>query len=95
MRYQAYQKTKHTPYERTRGCRYESFLVPFGEVVTAKIADGDKLRAGKQAGQYMGQSGLCRPSGQVERALVVDDEGLHPVLNGKAHSTRQRGELPR
>ena len=38
---------KQTPYERTRGCRYESSLVPFGEVVMAKIADADKMRAGK------------------------------------------------
>ena len=30
-----------------RGCRHESFLVPFGEVVMEKIAVGDKLRAGE------------------------------------------------
>ena len=30
----------------TRVCRYESALVPFGEVVMAKIADADKMRAG-------------------------------------------------
>ena len=47
MRYQSDQRTKQTPYERTRGCRYESALGPFGEVVMAKIADGDKMRAGK------------------------------------------------
>ena len=47
VRYQSDQKTKQTPYERTRGIRYESVLVPFGEVVMAKIADGDKFRAGK------------------------------------------------
>ena len=47
VRYQADQRTKQTPYERTRGSRYESALVPFGEVVMAKIADGDKFRAGK------------------------------------------------
>ena len=47
VRYHAYQRTKQTPYERTRGCRYESSLVPFGEGVMAKIADADKLRAGK------------------------------------------------
>ena len=44
MRYQSDQRTKQTPYERTRGCRYESALVPFGEVVMAKIADADKMR---------------------------------------------------
>ena len=47
MRYQSDQRTKQTPYERTRGCPYESALVPFGEVVMAKIADADKMRAGK------------------------------------------------
>ena len=47
VRYQSHQRTKQTPYERTRGCRYESALVPFGEVVMAKIADADKMRAGK------------------------------------------------
>ena len=47
VRYRADQMTKQTPYERTRGCRYESALVPFGEMVMAKIADGDTLRAGK------------------------------------------------
>ena len=49
MRYQSDQKTKQkqTPYERLGGCRYELALVPFGEVVMAKIADADKMRAGK------------------------------------------------
>ena len=47
VRYQSDQRTKQTPYERTRGCRYESALVPFGEVIMAKIADADKMRAGK------------------------------------------------
>ena len=47
VRYQSDQRTKQTPYERTRGCRYESALVPFGDVVMAKIADADKLRARK------------------------------------------------
>ena len=47
VRYQADQKTKQTTYERTRGWCYESAPVPFGEVVMAKVADGDKLRAGK------------------------------------------------
>ena len=47
VRYQADQETKQTPCERTIGCRYESALVPFGEVVMTKIADGDKLRADK------------------------------------------------
>ena len=75
VRYQADQRSKQTPFERTRGCRYESALVPFGEVFMAKIADADKLRAGK-LDSATGRSGLGRPCGQVERASVVDDEGL-------------------
>ena len=47
VRYQSDQRTKQILYERTRGCRYESASVPFGEVVMAKIADADKMRAGK------------------------------------------------
>ena len=46
VRYQSDQRMKQTPYER-RGCRYESALVPFGEVVMAKIAGADRMRAGK------------------------------------------------
>ena len=38
VRYESDQRAKQTPYERTRGCRYESALVPLGEVVMAKIA---------------------------------------------------------
>ena len=47
VRYQSDQRTKLTPFERTRGCWCESALVPFGELVMAKIADADKMRAGK------------------------------------------------
>ena len=47
VRYQSDQRTKQIPYERTRGGQNESALVPFGEVVMAKIADADKMRAGK------------------------------------------------
>ena len=47
VRYQSDQRTKQTPYERTRSCRYESASVPSGEVVMAKIADADKMRTGK------------------------------------------------
>ena len=47
VRYQSDQRTKQVPYERTRGYRYESAMVPFGEVVMAKIADADKVRASK------------------------------------------------
>ena len=45
--YQSDQRTKQTPYERTRDCRYESALVPSGEVIMTKIADTDKMRADK------------------------------------------------
>ena len=47
VRYQSDQRTKQSPYESTRGCRYGSALAPFGEVVMAKIADADKMRGGK------------------------------------------------
>ena len=47
------------------GCRYESALVPFGEVVMAKIADADKMRAGKLDSAWV-KSGLGRPCGQIE-----------------------------
>ena len=36
VRCQSDQRTKQTPYERTRGCWYESALVPFGEVLGSK-----------------------------------------------------------
>ena len=65
VRYQSDQRTKQTPYERTRGCRYESALLPFREVVMEKIADTDKVR-GWQVGQCLGQSGLGRPCGQIK-----------------------------
>ena len=45
--------------------RYESALVPFGEVVMAKIADADKMRAGKLDSAWV-QSGLGRPCGQIK-----------------------------
>ena len=47
VRYKSDQRTKQTPYESTRGCLFESALVPFGEVVMEKIADANKTRAGK------------------------------------------------
>ena len=65
VRYQSDQRTKQTPYERTRGCRYESALVPLGDVVMAKIADADKNES-RQVGQCLGQGGLGRPCGQIE-----------------------------
>ena len=37
VRQQSDQRTKQTPYEKTRGCRYESALVPFGEVSWRKL----------------------------------------------------------
>ena len=46
MRFLSDQRTKQTPYEKTRGCRYASAFVPFGQLVMAKIADADKMRTG-------------------------------------------------
>ena len=60
VRYQSDQRTKLRM--RERGCRYESALVPFGEVVMAKIADADKMRAGK----LDIKGGLGRPCGQIK-----------------------------
>ena len=73
VRYQSDQRTKQTPYERTRGCRYESALVPFGEVVMAKIADADKIRAGKLDSAWVKAVWVGR----------VDKSNEHLLLNSK------------
>ena len=74
VRYQADQKTKQTPYKRTRGSRYESSLVPFGEVVMAKTADGDKLRAGKLDSAWVKAVWVAR----------VDKSNDHLLLTAKS-----------
>ena len=48
---------------RTRSFRYGSSLVPFGEVVMAKIAGADKVRASKLDSAWVKALGPC---GQVE-----------------------------
>ena len=93
VRCHAYQRTKQIPYERTRGCRHESSLVPFGEVVMAKIADADKLRAGKLDCAWV----------KAVWVGCVDKSNEHLLLTAKGsimsrvetHSRRQPGELPR
>ena len=51
----------------------------------AKIADADKMRAGKLDSAWV-KAVLGRPCGQIKRTLVVDDEGLHQVQSGETHS---------
>ena len=87
VRYQSDQRTKQTPYERTRGCRHESALVPFGEVVMAKIADADKMREAKLDSAWVKAVWV----GRVDKS---NDEVLHQVQSCETHSRRQPGELP-
>ena len=84
--YQSDQRTKQTPHERTRGCRYESALVPFGEVVMAKIADADKMRAGKLDSAWVKTVWV----GRVDKS----NEHLLLTTKGLTHSRRQPSELP-
>ena len=93
VRYQSDQRTRQTSYETTRGCRYESALVPFGQMVMAKIADADKMRAGQLDSAWVKAVWV----GRVDRSnehLLFDDEGLHQVQRGETHSRRQPSELP-
>ena len=69
VRYQSDQRTKQTPLERTRCCRYDSALVPFREIVMTKIEDGHKMRANKL-------DSLGKPCRQIKYTFAVDDEGL-------------------
>ena len=71
VRYQSDQRTTQTPYERTRGCRYESALVPFGEVVMAKIADADKMRAGKLDSAWVKAVWVGRVDNSNEHLLLT------------------------
>ena len=66
VRYQSDQRTKQTPYERTRGCR-----VPFGEVVMAKIADADKMRAGKLDSAWVKAAWVGRVDRSNEHLLLT------------------------
>ena len=73
VRHLADQKSNQTSYERTRGCRYGSALVPLGEVAMAKIADADKLRAGKLDSEWV----------KAVRAGRVDKSNEHLLLTTK------------
>ena len=84
VRCQSDQRTKQTPYERTRGCRYESALVPFGEVVMAKIADADKMRAGKLDSTWVKAVWVGRVDRSNEHLLTT--KGWHQVQSGETHS---------
>ena len=55
----------------------------------AKMADADKLRAGKL------DSAWVKRSGQAVWTSRMSDEGLHQVQSCETHSRRQPGELPR
>ena len=90
VRYQSDQRTKQTPYERTRGCRYESALVPFGEVVMAKIADVAKMRAGKLGNAWVKAVWEGRVDKSKEHLLLTTKGCIH-----ETHSRRQPRELPR
>ena len=78
VRYQSDQRTKQTPYERTRGCRYESALVPFGEVVMAKIADADKMRAGKLDSAWVKAVWVGRVDRSNEHLLLTTKGCIRP-----------------
>ena len=71
VRYQSDQRTKQTPYERTRGCRYESALVPFGELVIAKNADADKMRAGNLDSAWVKEVWVGRVDRSNEHLLTT------------------------
>ena len=88
VRYQSDQRTKQTPHEKTRGCRYESALVPFGEVVMAKIADADQMsKAGKLDSAWVKAVWV----GRVDRSnahLLLTTKGCIQVQSGETHSRR-------
>ena len=84
MRYQSDQRTKQTPYEKKKDCRYESVLVPFGEVVVTKIADTDKMRTSKLDSVWVKAVWVGR----------VDRSNEHQVQS-ETHSRRQPSKLPR
>ena len=99
VRYQSDQTTKQTPYEGTRGCRYESALVPFGEVVMAKIADADKMRAGKLDSAWVEVVWVGRVNRSNEHLLLTTKGCISDTLKGSAemltNATVRPGELPR
>ena len=57
----------------------------------AKIADADKMRAGKLDSAWVKAVWV----GRVDKSTsVVDDERLHQVQSCETHSRRQPSELP-
>ena len=70
--YQDDQKTK-------QGCRYESALVPFGEVVMAKIVDGDKLRAGKLDSAWVKAVWVGRVDTSSEHLLLTAEGCIRSI----------------
>ena len=71
VRCQSDQRTKQTPCDRTRGCRCESALLPFGEVVMAKIADADKMRASKSDSAWVKAVWVGRVDKSNEHLLLT------------------------
>ena len=63
VRYQSDQRTKQTPCERTRGCRYEGWyhLERWSRRRSLIVTNESR-----QVGQCLGQSGLGGPCGQIE-----------------------------
>ena len=69
--YQFDSRMKQILYERTRGCRYESALVPLGEVVMVKIADADTMRAGKLDSSWVKAVWVGRADKSNEHTLLT------------------------
>ena len=78
--------------EKPRGIRYESALVPFGEVVTAKIADGDKFRDGKLDSTWVKAVWVGRVDKSNEH-LLLTTKGCNQIQSCWTHSRRGSGEL--
>ena len=93
MRYQSDQRTKQTPYERTRGLLIRnSVRYHFENVVMAKIAHADKMRAGKLDSAWVKEVWV----GRVDRSnehLLLTTKGLRQVQSGETHSRRQPSKL--
>ena len=62
-------------------------------VVMAKIADADKMRAGKLDSAWVTAVWVGRVVKSNEH-LLLTDKGLHQVQSCETHSRRQLGELP-
>ena len=71
VRNQSDQRTKQTPYERTRECRHESALIPFGEVLMTKIGDADKMRAHKLDSAWVKEVRVERVDRSSEHLLLT------------------------